>query len=518
MNSNPFEPHEPEEQQPQSGIESSDHPVSAEPMQAHASFQPPFMQTPDPQPPSNERFWNLPLIVLSWLIIVFICGVMFALVQVSYSIQEERKVSKFDLMQTNTTTRYTVGNLELFEISEDQQGTMLASDGGQLLEQRFCKAILINEVKGVEAAREYMADLESLVEEIEFELDEDQQQLFNLLDSLFADYADFAWDAPSLDENERVYLKDKLGWSGELALLPESGPDQPARELLLDQAKLTSIKILVAAVSVILMGGFGVLSGMFLLVLLLAKKLNLHFVSQKKHGGVYLETFALFLLSFLALQFIAGIFGLPAALVPFAMLSLVAVIVWPVIRGVSVSDMLDDVGLRVKNPFKEIFAGLVGYLAATPFLAMAIIFVGIVMLISTQMEGGNELSPPTGPSHPIQEEIAESNSVMPILGILFTACVVAPILEEIMFRGLLYRYLREFSHRWAFWGSVAFSCIVNALLFAMIHPQGLLGIPMLATLAVSFSLAREWRDSLIAPMVMHAINNFLVTGMLLIML
>ena len=41
---------------------------------------------------------------------------------------------------------------------------------------------------------------------------------------------------------------------------------------------------------------------------------------------------------------------------------------------------------------------------------------------------------------------------------------------------------------------------------------------MLATLAIGFSLAREWRGSLIAPMVMHAINNTTITCLLILML
>ena len=52
------------------------------------------------------------------------------------------------------------------------------------------------------------------------------------------------------------------------------------------------------------------------------------------------------------------------------------------------------------------------------------------------------------------------------------------------------------------------------MIFAALHPQGVFAIPALAGIGIGFSLLREWRDSLIAPMVAHAINN----GALVLML
>jgi membrane protease YdiL (CAAX protease family) len=56
------------------------------------------------------------------------------------------------------------------------------------------------------------------------------------------------------------------------------------------------------------------------------------------------------------------------------------------------------------------------------------------------------------------------------------------------------------------------------LIFAALHPQGFLAIPALASIGMGFSLLREWRDSLIAPMVAHAINNGILVGMLWLIL
>ena len=105
-----------------------------------------------------------------------------------------------------------------------------------------------------------------------------------------------------------------------------------------------------------------------------------------------------------------------------------------------------------------------------------------------------------------------------MLFVVLTACVAAPIVEETMFRGVLYRHLRDLTGGWQRWISIGFACLLNALIFASIHPQGALGIQMLMTLAIGFSLVREWRDSLFGPILMHGLNNLVVTSMLFFML
>ena len=105
-----------------------------------------------------------------------------------------------------------------------------------------------------------------------------------------------------------------------------------------------------------------------------------------------------------------------------------------------------------------------------------------------------------------------------ILLVFLTACVAAPIVEETMFRGVLYRHLRDCSAGWQRWASIMFAAVINGLIFASIHPQGILGVPVLATLAIGFSLAREWRGSLLSSIVMHGVHNALITCVSLLIL
>ena len=94
---------------------------------------------------------------------------------------------------------------------------------------------------------------------------------------------------------------------------------------------------------------------------------------------------------------------------------------------------------------------------------------------------------------------------------MVVACILAPIVEETMFRGVLYRNLREMTNRRGFTFSFLVSGLLASFIFAVIHPQGLIFVPLLMSLALGFSILREWRGSLIAPMIAHAIQNGLVT-------
>ena len=97
-----------------------------------------------------------------------------------------------------------------------------------------------------------------------------------------------------------------------------------------------------------------------------------------------------------------------------------------------------------------------------------------------------------------------------LLQVLFLAGVIAPIVEETMFRGVLYRHLRETTRSLGFVVSAFLSAITVSFMFAVIHPQGPLFVPVLMGLAFGFTLAREWRGTLIPSIIAHGLNNTLV--------
>ena len=94
--------------------------------------------------------------------------------------------------------------------------------------------------------------------------------------------------------------------------------------------------------------------------------------------------------------------------------------------------------------------------------------------------------------------------------VLLAAAVAAPLLEETVFRGLLYRHLRDALAGWGQTASVVLAGVLSGVVFAVIHPQGPKAAPMLATLALVFALVREWRGTLLPAMVAHGLNNGLL--------
>lgn len=77
---------------------------------------------------------------------------------------------------------------------------------------------------------------------------------------------------------------------------------------------------------------------------------------------------------------------------------------------------------------------------------------------------------------------------------LLLMVVLAPVVEELVFRGLLYRMLRE---RWGVLVSIA----VSAVFFSLIH-HGMLFSPQLVG-GIIFALAYEWSRSLWVSIALH---------------
>jgi membrane protease YdiL (CAAX protease family) len=140
--------------------------------------------------------------------------------------------------------------------------------------------------------------------------------------------------------------------------------------------------------------------------------------------------------------------------------------------------------------------GIGGYLAGLPIVAVGVIMTLVLFLIQQLFAGeGQIFDPAGGPAHPIVKELVDSNWW--VRGqLLFLGSVAAPIVEETMFRGVLYRHLRGATAKTGALWSITISTLVNSFIFAVIHPQGWIAVPALMSLAIAFSLAREWRGSL----------------------
>ena len=104
---------------------------------------------------------------------------------------------------------------------------------------------------------------------------------------------------------------------------------------------------------------------------------------------------------------------------------------------------------------------------------------------------------------PKQQKVVEvlESAQEPAQRIIFalTAIIMAPLIEETMFRGILYPLLKQQGYRrLALWGT--------SLLFAAIHTNLLTFLPLFLFAVVLVALY-EWTDTMIAPITAHAAFN-----------
>ena len=157
----------------------------------------------------------------------------------------------------------------------------------------------------------------------------------------------------------------------------------------------------------------------------------------------------------------------------------------------SLGAILGALGLRSHRFGADILTGLVGFTTTMPLLIIA-------SIVSNWLFARYQTPP-----HPVLLSIVEMNTPFDRLLLLFETAVTAPIVEEILFRGVLYPALRQ---RWGVAGGIA----ISSAIFALVHPTLPGGFLPLWTLGACFAFTFERRGSLWPNIVMHAMNNGLL--------
>ena len=467
----------------------------------------PFHMPPPPRP--RGLAW------LAWIVVALVVGFILS-ISAFVDIPADPAGGRFVL---EMQSKYLVGANQWPGVS----GSMLFDQSEMLdigpVEQRLCVVALAGELAGPEKAADQLSSLLRVMRDHKREPTERQQALIDALDDLYADFETGAWDAPSLSAEERELLKSELGWFGELALVPPATADHTARDAALAPATRTLWVIVSAA-------GLGLLlffTGVVLLIVFLVQAMlgRIHWRHDvvPAVGGIYAEAFAVWMVLFIALS-VAADFALPDA--PFIPMNLAVqalgllALGWPLLRRVPWRRLREEIGLTAGRGASEFFWGFAAYAATLPLLAIGILAMLALAAVQAAVTGAPDpFDAANAGAHPIVGWIATAGFWDRAL-LLLLACVGAPITEEIFFRGLLYRHLREASRAWRMGLSVVFSAGATGFVFAIIHPQGVVAVPVLGALAFGFAVAREWRGSLVAPIVAHAFNNGAVMTLMLL--
>jgi membrane protease YdiL (CAAX protease family) len=468
-----------------------------------------------PEPPVRRR--GHPLI--AWGFIIVMASGITWLQSFRSETRAIRTEERAGLQIMQMQGRSIVGFAQFFPTPQNQQQVQTLNTG--TVSRRLQAIILEGELNGPEKAQKLLKDLDQKIDLNAVQLSEQDRRLKQILTKVYGDYQDEKYDAPSLSVSDRTYLQQKLGWFGELALAPSQGP-QAAREQVLAPARRTALVMLVAVGVGLLAAAAGFFGMIFLLIFYFMGHLRRGIETGIPYGGVYAETFAVWMALFLALEFVVGIFAgekYRFALLGLAMLSSVIAVFWPVLRGIPWRQVREDVGwTNGRWPFLEPLFGPAGYAMTLPMLGIGVLIMTGFMGVKSALSPVNHedyFGPVEQASHPVVEDLLAGNWLR-IVQVIVIAAIVAPIVEETMFRGVLYRHLRESTARWGVIASVVVSGLVVSFVFAVIHPQGIIAVPALMALAMGFTLLREWRGTLIPSMIAHGINNGMLTVILIL--
>lgn len=143
--------------------------------------------------------------------------------------------------------------------------------------------------------------------------------------------------------------------------------------------------------------------------------------------------------------------------------------------------------------------------AALSVLAVWAVIIVVINVLKEHAFGG---AWPDESAQKTVETFRTSGSVFYKFLLGMTAVIIAPLTEEIIFRGFLYGVVKRFTDRW-------FSTFFSALFFAAVH-QHVGGLFPLFVLAIGLAIAYETTGCLLVPIFMHAIFNGFSIGALLL--
>ncbi len=372
-------------------------------------------------------------------------------------------------------------------------------------------AVAMGELEGPEAALEHLPvrtlDME---EHADSEPSDEDEQFWSDIDTFERIYL-FAKDggqgspieAGVIDQAAADGLKERYGFYGQVALTNTLDPDAPERKALRTPgAEFVGVILIAVLIFGAILAGFALF--VTAIVLIGLGKIKPAFDRPAPGGSVFLEVFTLFVAGFLLLKVGVGFIGQLTGVSPesLTLISmslqwlLLAIPFWPLVRGMKWGAYCGAIGFgRGRGVLREMGAGVLGYLAGLPIFLGAVLLVVVMLTIKGMMSGSD--GPP--PSNPMVELVGGASPLI-LLMFFVLATVWAPLCEELVFRGALYRHLRGYMP-----GVLA--ALVGGVLFAFMHNYGALLTPPLIALGFNFAMMREWRGSLIAPMTAHFLHN-----------
>ncbi len=165
-----------------------------------------------------------------------------------------------------------------------------------------------------------------------------------------------------------------------------------------------------------------------------------------------------------------------------ALVSLVAFFLW---RN---GEPMSRIGWTFKSAWRE--------------AAIGILLFPLVTFVTGLLDRALQLAGLSKPSTPLPEFLTALDASQFQLAIVMV--LVVAVAEETLFRGYLIRRFEDVT------GSVGASVLLSSLVFALGHGyEGAAGVVAVGFMGACFALVYLWRRSLVAPIVMHFLQDFL---------
>jgi hypothetical protein len=160
-------------------------------------------------------------------------------------------------------------------------------------------------------------------------------------------------------------------------------------------------------------------------------------------------------------------------------------------------EKLSALGLSLKNFFKNVFYGVVSYIAAVPFLLLILVVISVVSGLLNYVPKEQAV---------VKLFMKESDGAF-LLYTIFFAAIAGPVIEEIFFRSFMYNALKKHI------GIIA-SALITALIFSTLHAHAIGFVPIMA-LGLLLTYLYETTGTLTASITAHIMHN---TGMVLLVM
>ncbi|HEV7951904.1 MAG TPA: CPBP family intramembrane glutamic endopeptidase [Candidatus Saccharimonadales bacterium] len=171
-------------------------------------------------------------------------------------------------------------------------------------------------------------------------------------------------------------------------------------------------------------------------------------------------------------------------------------LVYMVVRLKRRPNLLKDLGFKRFSVWTT-----VKYILAYPFVYLAVVLIGVLVVITIARALGFELTPDD--IAPGKEKDNNYNSWVPLIA----AVLIAPIVEEVLFRGIL---LQAFARKYGWLKGSLFSSGIFSLLHGPMAP-----LMMIFSLYISRMYYKT--GSVLPGIILHAINNTVVSLLILTM-